>query len=41
MFDPNPKEEEFVRFSTILSRPSKAPPQINNIFEVFICTNSC
>ena len=28
-------------FSTIFSSPSKAPPQINNIFVVSICISSC
>jgi hypothetical protein len=33
---PKPRAELPVRFSTIFSIPSKAPPQIKRIFEVSI-----
>ncbi len=30
-----------LRMETILSRPTNAPPQMNRMFEVSTCTNSC
>ena len=37
---PNPIAFWPIRSPIILSSPSKAPPQINRIFAVFICINS-
>ena len=37
----NPRDDEPRRFSTVFSRPSNAPPQINRIFVVSICIKSC
>ena len=37
---PNPIVFLSTRSFTIFSSPSKAPPQMNNMFDVFICINS-
>ena len=37
----NPIEDPFILWFIKLSRPENAPPQINNIFEVSTCKNSC
>ena len=39
-FAPNPIDFFPILSPIILSNPSKAPPQINNILDVFICINS-
>ena len=38
---PNPIDVALFLLEIILSRPAKAPPQINNILVVSTCKNSC